>query len=439
MRTVTALVVFALFISSAPLAAGAASPPADPLAGYWTGTWEREGARLEVAFTFTPVASGGYAATFDSEQLRAVGVPLSDVALSAPAVAWKIVGDTTTSLFVGKLSADHLAGTFRDGKAEGTFSLQRAARPTPPREEEVVFHDGDVALAGTILLPAGVGPHPAVVFLHGSGAEGRWASRFLATRFAERGVAALIYDKRGVGASTGDWRSAGLEELAADASAAVATLRQRPDIAAQKVGIHGHSQGGTLTAMVAEKVRDLAFVVGSAACGLPPAECEEYSVGNAIGLPEMSGAEATVAHAFVRALVAHAYGGAPRETATVAWQAVRERPWAFEPPPEDDPYWTFSRRIASFDPPAHWRHVRSPVLLVYGEIDERVPGRKSAGAITAALIAGGDSDIAVRFFPGADHTFRVTSESESGFAWPHSAPGYPQAVIDWVLAIVGGG
>ena len=90
--------------------------------------------------------------------------------------------------------------------------VERATAPARPCEEEVVFHDGEVALAGTILLPAGAGPRPGVVFLHGSGAEGRWASRFLATRFAARGVAALIYDKRGAGASTGDWRTAGFEE-----------------------------------------------------------------------------------------------------------------------------------------------------------------------------------------------------------------------------------
>lgn len=438
MRAVSALVVLALFASLAAEATEAASPPGDPLAGYWTGYWEREGARLEVAFTFTPVAAGGYAASFDSEQLRVVGIPLSDVTLAAPAVNWKIVGDRTTSLFSGELAGDRLAGTFRDGEAHGTFSLQRATAPARPREEEVVFHDGEVALAGTILLPAGAGPHPGVVFLHGSGAEGRWASRFLATRFAARGVAALIYDKRGAGASTGDWRTAGFEELAADAAAAIATLRHHPSVAAQEVGIHGHSQGGTLTALVAQRVPDLAFVVASAASGVAPAECEEYSLGNAIGVPDLSGDEAAAARAFVHALVAHAYDGAPRETAMAAWQAVRERPWAFEPPPEEDPYWAFSRRIAAFDPPAHWRHVRAPVLLVFGELDERVPGRKSAAAITAALLGGEGSDVAVRFFSGADHTFRLASGAGGGFAWPRSAPGYPQAVIDWVLAHVGG-
>src|SRR6187399_155455 len=98
MRAVSALVVLALFASLAAEATEAASPPGDPLAGYWTGYWEREGARLEVAFTFTPVAAGGYAASFDSEPLRVVGIPLSDVTLAAPAVNWKIVGDSTTSL-----------------------------------------------------------------------------------------------------------------------------------------------------------------------------------------------------------------------------------------------------------------------------------------------------------------------------------------------------
>jgi len=71
-----------------------------------------------------------------------------------------------------------------------------------------------------------------VVFLHGSGSEGRWASRYLGTQLATHGIAALIFDKRGVGGSTGDWRRATLDDLAGDGVAAVARLLQEPRIAA---------------------------------------------------------------------------------------------------------------------------------------------------------------------------------------------------------------
>ncbi|HEV8631404.1 MAG TPA: hypothetical protein VGV61_13885 [Thermoanaerobaculia bacterium] len=78
------------------------------------------------------------------------------------------------------------------------------------------------------------------------------------------------------------------------------------------------------------------------------------------------------------------------------------------------------------------------MLLVYGEADERVPARRSAAAIASALLAGAERSATVRLFADADHTFRLASPSP-GFAWPRSADGYPQAVIDWVLHTVGAG
>jgi hypothetical protein len=65
---------------------------------------------------------------------------------------------------------------------------------------EVTFSSGGAQLSGTLILPASAGRHRAVLCLHGSGPEGRWANRYLAQKFAEADIAA-IYDKRGVGQS----------------------------------------------------------------------------------------------------------------------------------------------------------------------------------------------------------------------------------------------
>src|SRR4051794_33792490 len=65
------------------------------------------------------------------------------------------------------------------------------------------FFNRDVRLAGTLVLPAAPGPHAAVVLLHGSGPQKR--DLFMARWFAEQGIAALAYDKRGVGESAGDF------------------------------------------------------------------------------------------------------------------------------------------------------------------------------------------------------------------------------------------
>src|SRR6266581_1985824 len=98
------------------------------------------------------------------------------------------------------------------------------------KRENVRFSSGDIQLAGTIISPIQGRRHPAIVLVHGSGAENReymlpWA-RFL----IRHGMAVLGYDKRGVGESTGDWNIASFEDLAGDAVAAFEYLKARRDI-----------------------------------------------------------------------------------------------------------------------------------------------------------------------------------------------------------------
>ena len=207
--------------------------------GHWEGALVREGAELAVSFDFASEA-GGLKASFNSPTQRALGIPLRNVSYTAPKVHFELVGDATTIIFDGELTADAITGQFREGEAKGTFSLRRApAKPPTFKQEEVSFRNGDVTLSGTLLLPLTKEPHTAVVFLHGAGAEGRFASRFLAEHFTRYGIAALIYDKRGVGKSTGDWRRSDFSDLAEDAIAAVCLLQQRKEINPQQIGIYG--------------------------------------------------------------------------------------------------------------------------------------------------------------------------------------------------------
>jgi dipeptidyl aminopeptidase/acylaminoacyl peptidase len=385
--------------------------------------------------TFTASAAG-FDGSFGSSQLRAVGIPLSRVTYTAPTLRWELVGDETTAVFEGTLRGDSLAGRVREGAAAGTFHLTRATpRAAPVREQDVTFANGTVTLAGTIVLPGGPGPFPGIVYLHGSGPEGRWASRYLAQEFARRGVAALIYDKRGVGRSTGDWREVGFAELVGDAAAAIQALRAHPQVDSSRVGIHGHSQGGTIAPWVAATDRRVAFVVASAGSGIPVRETEIYSVENGLGVRGMAPADQDLARRFVQAIVATAFDGAPRAELDRVWEQVRDRPWAFELPPPTNYYWAFSRRIASYDALSYWRQVTAPVLLLFGELDERVPSRPSAVRIAEAYLAAGGPRLDVHIFPLGDHTFRMRPPAAGGFAWPRDVPGYPDRLLDWVLEV----
>lgn len=116
-----------------------------------------------------------------------------------------------------------------------------------------------VRLAGTLTSPPGNGPFPGMVLISGSAPNGRDEelghhkfALVLADALSRDGYAVLRYDKRGVAKSSGNCDAATTLDSASDAAAAVAYMRSRSDIAQAKLGLIGHSEGGTIAAMVAE-------------------------------------------------------------------------------------------------------------------------------------------------------------------------------------------
>jgi dienelactone hydrolase len=375
LRAVLAACFLFALIALAPPAPAVAQTDAGPdgLAGNWTGTWVRDGDALPVTMNFTRKA-GGYEGAFDSDALQVAAIPLSAIAATDGKVRFEIRGDQSTSKFDGRIADGDINGTFTDGDAAGSFHLVRALRPAPAvKTRDVTFTAGAARLSGTLVLPATPGRHPGVLFLQGSGPEGRWANRYLAQKFAQAGIAALIYDKEGVGQSTGDWRKADFGRLADDAAAGIAFLRAQAEVDPARVGIYGHSQGGTIAPLVAERAGRIAFVIASAAVGADPAAAEIYSVGNAIGLDALPPAERADAKAYIEAVVDVGYRGKDRAMLDTASARFKARPWHFAPPDPDDIYWRLAGQ--DFRPAPHWRRLKAPVLLVYGAHDERVPPR----------------------------------------------------------------
>jgi pimeloyl-ACP methyl ester carboxylesterase len=392
----------------------------------------RAGDTLAVSMTVRlDPATGRYRAAFSSDRLRVSGIPFADVQVKGCCeVTMTLRGDRTTTVFTGQLLGDSLSGVLREGTSEGRFAYARATAATASiREQEITFRRGDVTLAGSLLLPSSRSSFAALVFLHGSGPESRWASRYLAEQVVARGIAALIYDKRGVGGSTGDWRTARPEDLMRDGMAAVARLVEEPGVDRRRVGIHGHSQGGTLAPMLAAQSPHVRFVVASAAAGIPTDSTELFSVLNSVRSATRSPEDSAEANAYVSELVAVAYRGQPRTRLDSLVSVLRGRPWFFAPPAPDNSYWSFSRAFALYDPLAWWARVRVPVLLIYGADDQRVPARESAARIAATLLRAGNGDVTIRILPDADHTFRLPP-GPSG--WPVTAPDYVPNLLDWL-------
>jgi alpha-beta hydrolase superfamily lysophospholipase len=147
---------------------------------------------------------------------------------------------------------------------------------------ELRFACDSQTLAGSLSLPTGPGPFPAVLLISGSGPLDRnsdhrraplGVSRYLAEALAARGIASLRYDKRGAGASTGSFLAAGLSDNIADADAALQTLAARPEIDAGRLFAVGHSEGAVIaTVLAAREGSPLAGVVLLAATARPGAE-----------------------------------------------------------------------------------------------------------------------------------------------------------------------
>jgi hypothetical protein len=123
-----------------------------------------------------------------------------------------------------------------------------------------------------------------VVLLHGSGPETRWGTpRFIADRFARAGIAALIYDKRGSGSSTGSLDSFVYADLARDALAGVRLLASQLEVDPHRVGLLGHSEGG-ITGVVAAALapREISFLVAEDTVAGPVYQSDLYRVSRAI-------------------------------------------------------------------------------------------------------------------------------------------------------------
>ena len=142
------------------------------------------------------------------------------------------------------------------------------------RYDEVSFSNDGLALAGLLFLPDGDGPHPAAIFIHGSGTSSRdnpWYLTFL-QHLQDNGIAVLLPDQRGSEASEGDWRDTSFEVLATDTIAAYDFVVGLPAIDQQRVGLIGFSQGGWIAPVAASDLPDLAFLVSVAGAGVTTEE-----------------------------------------------------------------------------------------------------------------------------------------------------------------------
>jgi len=266
LRPVLTLIVLCL----APMASAQTAPDA---AGVWRGTLDLGAAqlRLELHVEAGDEGLSGYLVSVDQGGARipADSIVLQDERLVArfPAIG--------ASYEAGFAAPDRLDGTFTQG-APRPLVLERGGEPfaagfEPVREVgrdvDLTVESGDAVLAGSLRLPEAGGPFPAFVLLTGTGPQdrdetiaGRPVFAALASALAEQGIASLRLDDRGVGQSGGNFAAATPQVFADDAAAALAVLRDRPEIDGGRVGLLGHSEG-SVTAFLAAQTADPDFIL----------------------------------------------------------------------------------------------------------------------------------------------------------------------------------
>jgi hypothetical protein len=287
-----------------------------------------------------------------------------------------------------------------------------APEAAPYRSEDVRYKNGPLTLAALLMVPPGQGPFAGAVILQGSGRSDRtngWA-RAISEVLVRNGVAVLLTDKRGCGASEGDWQRADFNDLAGDALAGVRFLRSRSGIDPRRVGVVGLSQGGWVAPLAAARSQEVAFVIDVSGAAVSFAEQSFFEMANTArqaGLPEEQVRE-----------VLELNRAAAEYLIMSNWDRYRrvrerglERPWRAIaegfPGSPDLPIWTFLRGVAAYDPLPYWVQLTVPVLVLYGAEDERdnVPVAESVRRLEHAFRSAKKTNYEVVVIPGAGHSF----------------------------------
>ncbi len=369
--------------------------------------------------------------------------PLAMV-IDLPLVGLAVVTLALSFLAVGLWRAHERPLVYR-GKVVGGAALLLAVVTAVPlinlrflsyHQEEVSFRNGDIELAGTLYLPRAPGPHPAVVMIHGSGPESRMEYGFYARLFARNGIAGLAYDKRGVGASTGDLYAADYEDYAQDALAAVRFLQVRPEIDPRGVGLMGVSEGEWVAPLAATKSDDVAFVIVTSASGMSPAEQVEAELEAKLRAAGHSEEGVSQALALNRRVFDYQRTGEGADSLRAALREAQQHSWFQDAdglPDEIYPFEEYAwwRSVMDFDPAPVWQRVDVPVLVIKGGKDTHSPAAQAKRNLETALRDGGNRDHAFLVFPAGDHLLLEWPLGER-VPPPVFADGYLDTLVTWI-------
>jgi pimeloyl-ACP methyl ester carboxylesterase len=421
------------------------------LLGSWQGALKVSGLELRMGFVISATTGEKLSAACFSIDQNNAELPVTAITFEKGEV--KMTMPRAMAEYHGKLSADgkeidgHLiqAGVklpLTLNKVDKLATLVRPQEPKPPflyKVEDITFENAkaNVKLAGTLTIPEGKGPFPAVLLISGSGPQDRDETIFghkpfmvIADYLCRRGVAVLRYDDRGVGKSTGAFLKATTFDFADDAQAGFAFLQGRREVDTKRIGLLGHSEGGIIAPLVASNNPEVAFIILLAGTGMSGEEImylqgrliaaamgakpDDLNVGESIQrrLFQVAKAEAPSPELVkkLQTIMKEEIDKLPADSRALVMKtgldAANAQLQAFAGP--------WLKAFMLHDPRPVLGKVKCPVLALNGEKDLQVPWKENLAEIDKALRDGGNSQVTLKSFPGLNHLFQTCTTGAPG-------------------------
>jgi dienelactone hydrolase len=310
-------------------------------------------------------------------------------------------------------------------------------------EEEVLFKNGNVQLAGTFLKPKLNEKFPVVILVHGSGPNDRKTSDYYSQAYnlANNGIGVLIYDKRGTGNSTGDWEKSSMFELAADANAGFQYIKARKDIRTSKIGMMGTSQGGWILPIAANLNKNVSFLVlnvGPAVSVYQQYDDFLHYFMKDKGVPSASiDSLVRFTNLFFRSLNDSSLR---KEVIELAKHIESNGKWWGNFLPAYDSANIIWWKVNKYDPQVDLSKIKCPVLSIMGTSDEFVPAQENEALMQKYLSQSG-TPFRIKVFENMEHSSEITDQwikNESGgkhWVWRRTIPGFYETIIDWIKKV----
>jgi alpha/beta superfamily hydrolase len=440
--------------------------------GSWMGKIPAGAIELRVVFNLTIIGKDSLVATLDSPDQGAKNIKLGPVSLSGSSI--KISAGALLAKYNGTFKNDSLIeGTWKQGpktmdlnlnRLKATFTLNRPQEPKEPfpyTSEDVTFTNKkfNIKLAGTLTIPKGNGPFPAVIMITGSGAQNRNEELMghkpfmvIADYLSRNGIAVLRYDDRGVGKSQGNYASATSADLATDAAAAYNWLKSTSRINPKEIGLIGHSEGGLIAPIVASGEPGIAFIVSLAGPGVNGEQIihrQAADISRASGVPEDQIKESVgINKKLFAVLKKEADNKIASEKMTTLYKSILEKKKAT---PEEraeslkqiqaqlsPASLTWFRYFIMTDPAKFWKSVKCPVLALNGSLDLQVAADVNLPAIEKNLKSSGNNSVKTMKMEGLNHLFQHCKSglpAEYGKIDETFSPEVLKIIADWIVSL----